>query len=165
MSHKICINLYRISIWKIMVLICNCYCYYVIEGSSWPCITIARLSIFIKLSLCKDVFFLEGRSGILKPQGSLEKAKEEREMFANFDRIRNRELNDTSATEGFSNLNRNYDVAKFKRAKQNVALQSIYKKIEENKQVRNKWHVQYFWEKYNITFKTSNIIIGFPFRF
>lgn len=66
----------------------------------------------------------ERRNGILKPQGSLEKAREEREFV----------LNANTEQNNMNNFNSN-DLSKLKRVKQNVALQSIFKKMEENKQV------------------------------
>lgn len=64
----------------------------------------------------------EKRVGILKPQGSLEKSREERVQ------VKGLEEDVASAQRMDSN--------KLKRITQNVALQSIYKKIEENKQVK-----------------------------
>ncbi|GJQ82549.1 hypothetical protein Trydic_g13004 [Trypoxylus dichotomus] len=68
----------------------------------------------------------EKRTGILKPQGSLERSREEREQ------IQGAETLDLSMNGGVSKT----DPSKMKRMKQNVALQSIFKKIEENKQVK-----------------------------
>lgn len=65
-------------------------------------------------------------TGILKPQGSLEKSREEREPKPS-------QLQDTKA---INQKNITTDATKLKRTKQNVALQSIYKKIEESKQVK-----------------------------
>nr|XP_022900035.1 protein SMG7-like [Onthophagus taurus] len=65
----------------------------------------------------------EKRTGILKPQGSLERSREEREQQQS-------ELQNQAASKN------RVDNAKLKRVKQNVALQSIFKKIEENKQVK-----------------------------
>lgn len=59
----------------------------------------------------------------MKPQGSLEKSREEREVKKN-----------TEATP--ETLQKNPESIKTKRAKQNVVLQSIFKKLEENKQVK-----------------------------
>lgn len=56
----------------------------------------------------------------MKPQGSLEKSREERQV---------------KLQEENTNVPK-LDNAKMKRVTQNVALQSIYKKLEENKQVR-----------------------------
>lgn len=67
---------------------------------------------------------LEKKAGILKPQGSLEKAREEREVKIS--------IIENSITDS---LQKNIDLTKNKRPKQNVALQSIFKKMEENKQV------------------------------
>lgn len=67
-----------------------------------------------------EIFLTEKRGGILKPQGSLEKSRGERELL-NFNNV--------------ESFNAKQDASKQKRARQNVALQSIYKKIEENKQV------------------------------
>lgn len=72
---------------------------------------------------------LEKKAGILKPQGSLEKSREEREMLSN------------TAVEtppgNFNPVSLKVDAAKNKRGKQNVALQSIFKKMEESgKQVK-----------------------------
>lgn len=71
----------------------------------------------------------EKKGGILKPQGSLEKHREEREMMSNLE-------NDANENNIASPGNVKQESAKMKRAKQNVALQSIYKKMEENKQVK-----------------------------
>lgn len=69
----------------------------------------------------------EKRGGILKPQGSLEKSREEREK------------QEISKDDGeFSKaavLASKVDAVKLKRVRQNVALQSIFKKMEESKQV------------------------------
>lgn len=62
----------------------------------------------------------ERKAGILKPQGSLEKSREERQV---------------KLQEENTNVPK-LDNAKMKRVTQNVALQSIYKKLEENKQVK-----------------------------
>lgn len=70
----------------------------------------------------------EKKAGILKPQGSLEKSREERELsFSNAD----------APTDilNISSTNNKVDKNKNKRGQQNVALQSIFKKMEENKQV------------------------------
>ncbi|XP_056644839.1 nonsense-mediated mRNA decay factor SMG7-like [Diorhabda sublineata] len=72
---------------------------------------------------------LEKKAGILKPQGSLEKSREEREMLSNA----------TAETPpgNFNPITLKADAAKNKRGKQNVALQSIFKKMEESsKQVK-----------------------------
>lgn len=74
-------------------------------------------------------FNSEKRGGILKPQGSLEKAREEREQVLLSVPKSNGQVNNL-----FNNSNKN-EATKLKRVKQNVALQSIFKKIEENKQV------------------------------
>lgn len=66
----------------------------------------------------------ERRNGILKPQGSLEKAREERDSALN-----------ANAEQINANNFQTNDLSKLKRVKQNVALQSIFKKMEENKQV------------------------------
>lgn len=71
----------------------------------------------------------ERKGGILKPQGSLEKYREERELLTNL------EGNVSSDAGGVVLSQVKQESAKMKRAKQNVALQSIYKKMEENKQV------------------------------
>ncbi|XP_060526305.1 nonsense-mediated mRNA decay factor SMG7-like [Cylas formicarius] len=65
---------------------------------------------------------LEKKAGILKPQGSLERAREERE-------VKKSEMT-------LPDVQKISDSTKTKRTKQNVALQSIFKKIEENKQVK-----------------------------
>ncbi|KAJ8977656.1 hypothetical protein NQ317_002458 [Molorchus minor] len=75
---------------------------------------------------------IEKKAGILKPQGSLEKSREERELITSnsvntIDSVNTNSLPMTSKAES----------AKSKRGKQNVALQSIFKKMEEsNKQVK-----------------------------
>lgn len=70
----------------------------------------------------------EKKGGILKPQGSLEKSREERELsFSNPDA--STDIINTSST------NNKVDKNRIKRGQQNVALQSIFKKMEENKQV------------------------------
>lgn len=71
---------------------------------------------------CKIFWCLEKRGGILKPQGSLEKNREERELLINNPDVA-------------ANSNLSKDNTKLKRVRQNVALQSIFKKMEENKQV------------------------------
>lgn len=70
----------------------------------------------------------ERKAGILKPQGSLEKAREEREVKKSSS-VESKVM----ITDGFQ---KNPDSSKNKRSKQNVALQSIIKRIEENKQVK-----------------------------
>ncbi|XP_050293597.1 nonsense-mediated mRNA decay factor SMG7-like isoform X2 [Anthonomus grandis grandis] len=75
------------------------------------------------LSINDAVGSLEKKVGILKPQGSLEKAREEREVKKNTE----------TSTE---TLQKSSESIRSKRAKQNVVLQSIFKKIEENKQVK-----------------------------
>ncbi|CAH0559351.1 unnamed protein product [Brassicogethes aeneus] len=67
---------------------------------------------------------LEKKAGILKPQGSLEKSREEREL-------NNDSMDFSSGVVGGPKGD-----LKIKRGKQNVALQSIFKKMEENKQVK-----------------------------
>ncbi|CAG9865335.1 unnamed protein product [Phyllotreta striolata] len=73
---------------------------------------------------------IEKKAGILKPQGSLEKSREERELLTN------------TTIEGpvignFNSSSIKVDNSKNKRSKQNVALQSIIKKMEESsKQVK-----------------------------
>lgn len=77
-------------------------------------------------------FILKGhekRGGILKPQGSLERSREEREQVL----LSNNERGDASNIE--QSAIGKPDTAKSRRVKQNVALQSIFKKMEENKQV------------------------------
>lgn len=59
----------------------------------------------------------------MKPQGSLEKSREEREVKKNTD------INTAECVP------KNSESIRSKRAKQNVVLQSIFKKMEENKQV------------------------------
>ncbi|KAL3276786.1 hypothetical protein HHI36_012152 [Cryptolaemus montrouzieri] len=73
----------------------------------------------------------EKKAGILKPQGSLEKSREERELLSAGE---NAPLDSFASTH--ANNNSKLEAAKMKRAKQNVALQSIFKKMEENKQVK-----------------------------
>ncbi|KAF5290808.1 hypothetical protein FQR65_LT11512 [Abscondita terminalis] len=69
----------------------------------------------------------EKRGGILKPQGSLEKSRKEQETA----------LKDNSSKNSTpTNVINKTESVKMKRASQNVALQSIFKKIEENKQVK-----------------------------
>ncbi|CAH1236385.1 unnamed protein product [Diabrotica balteata] len=73
---------------------------------------------------------LEKKAGILKPQGSLEKSREERELMSN-------NPIETVPSANFNNTPIKPEVTKNKRGKQNVALQSIFKKIEESsKQVK-----------------------------
>lgn len=74
---------------------------------------------------CSALVAGEKRTGILKPQGSLERSREEREQIQNVETL------DLSTNGVVSKT----DPTKMKRVKQNVALQSIFKKIEENKQV------------------------------
>ncbi|KRT80359.1 hypothetical protein AMK59_7940 [Oryctes borbonicus] len=85
-----------------------------------------RCSIRIMMILPFIVAVGEKRTGILKPQGSLERSREEREQ------VQGGETLDLSVNGGVSKT----DPSKMKRIKQNVALQSIFKKIEENKQVK-----------------------------
>lgn len=69
----------------------------------------------------------EKRGGILKPQGSLEKAREERSQL---------QFSQQNSSENTS-ASKEVDAVKLKKApSNNVALQSILKKIEENKQVK-----------------------------
>ncbi|KAF5306739.1 hypothetical protein FQA39_LY01497 [Lamprigera yunnana] len=71
----------------------------------------------------------EKRGGILKPQGSLEKSRKEQEAA----------LKDSTSKISSNigvNLVTKAESAKLKRVSQNVALQSIFKKMEENKQVK-----------------------------
>lgn len=76
---------------------------------------------------------LEKKGGILKPQGSLEKSREERESYnINSTSV----LENTAANAAICTASK-AEATKLKRSKQNVALQSIYKKMEENKQVRH----------------------------
>lgn len=73
---------------------------------------------------------LEKKAGILKPQGSLEKSREEREML-------NNTTTDSPSIGNFNSIAIKVDNSKNKRSKQNVALQSIFKKMEESsKQVK-----------------------------
>ncbi|KAJ8960450.1 hypothetical protein NQ318_013734 [Aromia moschata] len=75
---------------------------------------------------------LEKKAGILKPQGSLEKSREEREMITS-------STVDTTASISVNPMavSNKAESMKAKRGKQNVALQSIFKKMEEsNKQVK-----------------------------
>lgn len=83
----------------------------------------------------------EKRGGILKPQGSLEKSREERELLA----LAEPNVISDSASIGSMCIEgkKEKELAKGKRSKQNVALQSIFKKLEENKQVI--W--KYFYKK------------------
>ncbi|CAH1962751.1 unnamed protein product [Acanthoscelides obtectus] len=67
----------------------------------------------------------EKKSGILKPQGSLEKSREEKEIPV------------VSAADLNSANGSNNKIEKNRKGKQNIALQSIFKKMEEtNKQVK-----------------------------
>ncbi|XP_023015332.2 nonsense-mediated mRNA decay factor SMG7 [Leptinotarsa decemlineata] len=74
---------------------------------------------------------LEKKAGILKPQGSLEKSREERELLSST----SKDLT-VSSILSIGSLNIKAESMKMKRGKQNVALQSIFKKMEENKQVK-----------------------------
>ncbi|XP_015832940.2 nonsense-mediated mRNA decay factor SMG7 isoform X1 [Tribolium castaneum] len=76
----------------------------------------------------------EKRGGILKPQGSLEKSREERELLSSGEQSLMSDLSNSSASSSSSKK----DISKNKRSKQNIALQSIFKKLEENKQVKFK---------------------------
>ncbi|XP_018321584.1 protein SMG7-like [Agrilus planipennis] len=80
----------------------------------------------------------EKRSGILKPQGSLEKAREEREqlLLASETGAVSHASSSSSVSSISANSNLKVDSFKQKRVRQNVALQSIFKKIEESKQVK-----------------------------
>lgn len=84
--------------------------------------------MLLQISVLKLFIGLEKKAGILKPQGSLEKSREERELsFSNTD-----SLIESLSIPGSNNK---IDKNKNKRGQQNVALQSIFKKMEENKQV------------------------------
>ncbi|KAJ3639053.1 hypothetical protein Zmor_008710 [Zophobas morio] len=74
----------------------------------------------------------EKRGGILKPQGSLEKSREERELLSSGEPTAMSDLSNSSS----SSNNSKKETSKAKRSKQNIALQSIFKKLEENKQVK-----------------------------
>ncbi|CAG9773080.1 unnamed protein product [Ceutorhynchus assimilis] len=68
--------------------------------------------------------FPEKKAGILKPQGSLEKSREEREVKK-------------TVEENTSEIaQKNAESTRTKRPKQNAILQSIFKKMEESKQVK-----------------------------
>lgn len=91
----------------------------------------------LKIFLCV-VLGPEKRGGILKPQGSLEKSREEKEQVL----LSTGENNDTSVGGlSIATSSGGKDLVKQRRVRQNVALQSIFKKIEENKQVRI--HIEY----------------------
>lgn len=86
------------------------------------------------LKVVQNIQFLgpEKRGGILKPQGSLEKSREEKELVL----LSNGENSDVAGNSlPLSVATGGKDLAKQKRVRQNVALQSIFKKMEENKQV------------------------------
>lgn len=72
----------------------------------------------------------EKRGGILKPQGSLEKSRKEQETALK------ESNNKYVAVNNVTNSSNKAESAKLKRVSQNVALQSIFKKMEENKQVK-----------------------------
>lgn len=76
----------------------------------------------------------EKRGGILKPQGSLEKARVEREQSLTTINTSDNSETSSSKLQSAGGLLRT-DLNKMKRVTQNVALQSIFKKLEENKQV------------------------------
>lgn len=80
------------------------------------------------ISKLSNILGPEKRGGILKPQGSLEKSRKEQETNNIGDNM-SRLLSNNSGTSLKSDAN------KLKRVSQNVALQSIFKKMEENKQV------------------------------
>ncbi|KAF7286748.1 hypothetical protein GWI33_004371 [Rhynchophorus ferrugineus] len=84
-----------------------------------------EMKSFTIQDVIESKFKIEKKAGILKPQGSLEKAREEREVKIS--------VIENSITDGSQ---KNIDLIKNKRPKQNVALQSIFKKMEENKQVK-----------------------------
>lgn len=67
----------------------------------------------------------------MKPQGSLEKSREERELLSSGEPSLMSDLSNSSS----SSNNSKKEVSKVKRSKQNIAIQSIFKKLEENKQV------------------------------
>lgn len=73
----------------------------------------------------------------MKPQGSLEKNREEREQVL----LVGDDGSGISEGGGIISLNLggNKDSSKLKRVRQNVALQSIFKKMEENKQVSSRY--------------------------
>ncbi|KAK4881318.1 hypothetical protein RN001_004637 [Aquatica leii] len=72
----------------------------------------------------------EKRGGILKPQGSLEKFRKEQETALKDN------SNKSPLVANATNVTNKSESAKMKRVSQNVALQSIFKKMEENKQVK-----------------------------
>lgn len=75
----------------------------------------------------------EKKAGILKPQGSLEKSREERELMSNS----SNPVDTVASVRVVATTNNKSETMKNKRGKQNVALQSIFKKMEENnKQVK-----------------------------
>lgn len=78
---------------------------------------------------------VEKKAGILKPQGSLEKSREERELLSNS----SNSVDTVASITAAAVTNNKSETMKNKRGKQNVALQSIFKKMEENnKQVNNR---------------------------
>ncbi|CAG9815698.1 unnamed protein product [Phaedon cochleariae] len=77
---------------------------------------------------------MERKTGILKPQGSLEKSREERELLSSSTSV---DLTSTVSNMFNSNPINNRIDPKTKKGKQNIALQSIFRKMEENnKQVK-----------------------------
>ncbi|KAK5649581.1 hypothetical protein RI129_000610 [Pyrocoelia pectoralis] len=84
----------------------------------------------VETSQIQKVKAPEKRGGILKPQGSLEKSRKEQETALK------ESGNKYVAVNSGTNSSNKTESAKLKRVSQNVALQSIFKKMEENKQVK-----------------------------
>lgn len=107
----------------------------------------------------------EKKAGILKPQGSLEKSREERELMSNSSNPADAVPSVTVVTA----TNNKSETMKNKRGKQNVALQSIFKKMEENnKQVGNEsFFLDFFSDckvKVTLLFSLFHIFIYRMFR-
>lgn len=82
------------------------------------------------LIIKKNSIGTEKRGGILKPQGSLEKAREERNQAIYLSENDNSSCN-TSLSNSSQNSIRN-DAAKTKRSRQNIAMQTLAKKVDDN---------------------------------
>lgn len=82
----------------------------------------------------------------MKPQGSLERSREEREQIQSGESI------DLQANGAVSKT----DPSKMKRIKQNVALQSIFKKMEENKQVKISF-IYVAWDQLSLCYEYHNL--------
>lgn len=93
------------------------------------------IRLIIIIDLVVYVTGTEKRSGILKPQGSLEKSREEREQALLLSSSENENSSCNTSQSSSSLSSTRSDILKSKRTRQNVAMQALVKKVEENKQV------------------------------